>query len=228
MIGGWWQWVGRRWAWRHARPLSVPRISVGVVVPSVADRPLDLFPQSRRPPASVLEGLRREDPSLDLLYMGWGTWMLVSLRPRRHAIERGQRILERNRSLLELWRANPIYQANPGAFRRLMGRHDYGLIATLGASPIDLYRVQGEPTYAIVDDVRWKEYMLRTQSDDELDRSLHDEKERQREVARAEFSDMERANAVCRYVNTLSHWNGYDPQKQPHRSGFKVITRIPA
>lgn len=197
------------------------------------------FPQLRRAPDHVLAGLRQVDPTADLVYVGWGKWLLGSVQHttidqwykktngqfstlRRDALN----MLVNARRLLELWEANPTFQANPGAFRRLMGRYDFALLATMGFRPISEYVLQGEPTSAIVDAFRRMDWLYRTTSDDELDRMLDAPKERQREEARAEFSDMGRATDAWRYLFTRSHWYGADPTRQRVRSGFTRVRSI--
>ncbi len=205
------------------------------------DTLLPHFPHLRRPPHHVVAGLRQVDPTADLVYLGWGKWLLVSVQPdrmdmwykkrngqfstlRRDALE----ILVNARRLLALWETDHKYQANPGAFRRLIGRYDFAQLAVMAARPIAEYRIQGEPTSAIVDDFRRMDWLYRHTSDDELDRALDAPKEEQQAAAHAELTDPGRATDAWRYLFTRSHWYGDDRQRQRPRSGFHTIARIPA
>lgn len=193
----------------------------------MTDTLLPQFPHLRRPPQHVVAGLRQVDPTADLVYMGWAKWLLVSVRPNREVIQQSQRILTNARRLLELWRANPKYRENPGAFRRLIGRYDFAVLATMGARPITEYVIQGEPTSAIVDDMRRMDWLFRHTTDEAFDRALDAPKEQQRAAAHAELTDPARATAAWRWMFTRSHWTGYNPTKpQGPKSGFTRIATI--
>lgn len=200
------------------------------------------YSQLRRPPRHVVAGLRVTDPTADLVYLGWGKWVLVSVQAdkidhwyqktngqwstlRRDAIS----ILVNARRLLELWRANPKFQANPGAFRRLIGRYDFALLATMGARPIAEYQVQGEPTSAIVDDFRRMDWMYRHTSDEELERLLEAPAEERRAEALADLTDEHRHLDAWRYLTTRTHTvtRFDDPSKtRGPKSGFARVMTI--
>lgn len=180
------------------------------------------FPHLRRPPDHVVRGLRAVDPTADLVYVGWGRWILLSVRPNREHRASGERILANAGRLLSLWEKTPKLRANPGAFRRLINRYDYGLMTAMGARPITEYKVQGEPTSAIVDDFRRMDYLFRTTSDQALDEALHADKEAARTASRADLTDPARHNAASTYLFSRSHdFGARVGQDLGPRSGFK-------
>jgi hypothetical protein len=227
----------------RSRPRSTSRRRTRTGRKSVSERVMQTllpnFPHLRLAPPHVLAGLREVDPTADLVYLGWRRWMLVSVRQdlmdswykqrngqfstlRRHALG----MLVNARRLLELWETNPKYRANPGAYRRLINRHDMALLAYQGARPITDYTVQGEPTAAIVDDFKRRDWLYRNTTDDELLAQVNAPKEQQQAEARAQFSDIHRAADAWRYCFTLNHWVGDPGPQQRTRSGFTTIRTI--
>lgn len=186
------------------------------------------FSHLRRPPEHVARGLRAVDPTAELVYLGYRRWLLVSVRPHSAHQAAASRILSNARRLLEVWRANPKFRANPGAFRRLIGRHDFALLASMGARPIAEYFLQGEPTSAVVDDFRCRDWCYRHFSDNDVQRMLdapHDDKLAE---SRADLTDVGRARDAWRYAFTRSHWYGDRPGRdRGPRSGFRRDTVSP-
>lgn len=175
----------------------------------------------RLAPEHVLRGLRAVDQTADLIYQGWGKWLLVSVRPTDATTLAAQRIVARAQHLLVLWESDPKFRANPGAYRRLLMRYEFALAAYFGARPIAQYAVQGEPTSAIVDDFRRMDWLYRNTSDQALEQMLDEPKESQRSAAHADLTDPARGREGWRYLFTQSHWVGDRPGRdRGPRSGF--------
>lgn len=180
------------------------------------------FSHLRRAPDSVLRGLRQVCPTAELVYLGWRQWQIVEVSANNARSASACRILERSYNTLRLWETVPKFKANPGAFRRIVGRIDFGLLAYDGARFVGgPYKVQGEPTSLIVDDYRQMDYHYRTLTDADVERLLNAPKEQKRALARAEAASENRAADAWRYMFTRSHYNGARPDQQaPPRSGF--------
>lgn len=190
-------------------------------------------------PRAILEALRHEDSTADLLYLGWGKWMLVSVRPHREMIAAGHRGLEGARRLLNRWSNEHTFRANPGAFRRLYQRYLYWLAVSQGARPICEYDHRFVRRYgleAIVTDFRRMNWMHRTATehavfdDNNAQFGLDYEKARARQEADADLRSEYRAIHAWRYVTQLTHGvtRHDDPEKRRHRSGFTTVATIGA
>lgn len=180
------------------------------------------FSHLRRAPDSVLRGLRSIDPRAELVYLGWRQWQLIEVSPNNARYGMAVRIGETAKRLLNLWEKTPALRANPGAFRRLIGRLDFAMLAYDGARMVGgPYVVQGEPTAAIVDDYRQMTYWHLRNSDADVEALLDAPKARKREVAHADLTDEGRANHAWHYAMTRTHSFADDGrERQAHRSGF--------
>lgn len=180
------------------------------------------FSHLRRAPDGILRGLREVRPNAELVYLGWKRWQLIEVSQNNARHGAAIRIGTSAKKLLDLWESVPALRANPGAFRRLIGRYDFATLAYDGARMVgEPYIVQGEPTTAIVDDYRQMDYHYRTLTDDDVDRLLNAPQEAKRAAARAQAGDMARANAAWRYLFTRSHdYGARTGQQAPPRSGF--------
>lgn len=122
------------------------------------------FPSLFDPPVDIVRLLRDVDPAADLLYFGWGKWSLVRLKPNRLHIQSATRALSSGVRMLDEWRHNQTWKANPGAFRRLYGRYLYWTAVRLGARPVAEYtrrEIRAHGLEYIVDDFRRMEWMYR-------------------------------------------------------------------
>jgi hypothetical protein len=152
-------------------------------------------------------------------------WLLVSVRPNDAATRQAKAIVRSAQQLLALWESNPKFRANPGAFRRLLLRYEFGLAAYFGARPIAQYQIQGEPTSAIVDDFRRMDWLYRNTTDQALEEMLDAPQQEKQRAAHSDMADEERGRAAWRYAFTQSHWVGAQLGKpQPPKSGFTRVT----
>jgi hypothetical protein len=198
-----------------------------------------LFPHYRHDfdaPPEILEQLRVVDPRADLLYLGWGKWLLVVIRPDREHMAAAYRRLDSARRILRLWEANPLYRANPGAFRVLYQRYLYWLAASQGARPIGEYPAAFIRRFgfeAVVLDFRRADWLYRTVTDNQLfdDNDPHGldfEKARARDEADADLRSEHRALDGYRYLVGRTHavTRVDDPEKRRQRSGFSLTRSI--
>lgn len=191
------------------------------------------FPQLFDAPQDVLRSIRDISPDVDLLYMGWGKWYLVRLKPNRLHAESAMRRIREAFRLLGEWEKGPKYKANPGAFRRIYGRYIYWLMVEMGARPIAEYDQTFIRCYgieAIPDDLRVMEWMLRNTSDTETLRLANYAQEQGQADAKAAFADYHAAKDVCDYLNKRTHGvTRYDdPERRRGRSGFTTVAAIGA
>jgi hypothetical protein len=197
------------------------------------------YPHDFDAPSEILLGLRRVDATADLLYLGWGQWMLVSVRPNSEMIQKGVRRLAEARRLLHRWETDPALKQNPGAFRRLYRRYLYWLAVSQGARPIGKYEaafVRRFGLEAIVTDFRRMDWMHRMATEQAVfdegnaQYGLDYEKARARRDAHAELRDEYKHLDAFRYLTTTSHSTTRhdDPEKRRHRSGFTTVATIGA
>lgn len=148
----------------------------------------------RTPPAHVLAGLRAVDPDADLHYVGEGVWMLGVVRARSRQAEGGRprrlsalKILQQERKKLVPDKANVL-------LAEAMLR-DFFEIAR--------YRVQGEPTSAIVHDFAERDWMWKYRADEafeaNLDATENGPQWRERERHYADYAQTE-ARSAYRYT----------------------------
>jgi hypothetical protein len=190
-------------------------------------------------PADILRRLRETDPTADLLYLGWGKWLLVSVRPNSAMMATGRRRLAAAARLLQRWDTDPKLKQNPGAFRRLYQRWLYWLAVSQGARPICDYERKFVKRYgleAIVQDFRCMDWMHRTArendvfDDNNAQFGLGYEREKARREAGDELRSEYRHMDAWRYLAVQSHGvtRHDDPEKPRHRSGFTTVARITA
>jgi len=161
-------------------------------------------------------GLRRIDPTAELVYFGEGKWLLGRVRPNALRYKAAVRIIDR-----ALHRLAVGDQLTPEG----RGRIQLAYLALQGFAPIEFYT--GEPTYAIVHDFQRALWLLNHTTDAQFFHDLDAPRERAREEARADLQDDARARDAWRYMFTLSHLvTRPDPAQQPTRSGFTTIKRI--
>lgn len=196
------------------------------------------YPRDLEAPRVIVAQLQLVDRSADLLYLGWGRWLLVAMKPDARHTATGARIRRNAHRLLELWATNPKFKANPGAFRRLYGRYLYGVCTAAGARPISDYPASFVRRYgleAIVTDFRRMDWMFRTVTDTELFDDNHPmglgyAKEQARLEADADLRSEYRHMHAWRYLSRLTHGvTRYDnPETPRHRSGFTTVATISA
>jgi hypothetical protein len=156
------------------------------------------------------------------VYLGWKRWQLIEVSPNNARTARDPHRRANAKRCSTLWETNPKLRANPGAFRRLIGRYDFAT-ARLRRRPHGRRAVHRAGRADVGDRRRLPADGLplshadRRRGADLLDAP----KEQQRAAARAQASDMARANAAWQYMFTRSHYYGADGRtKQRHRSGF--------
>lgn len=174
------------------------------------------LPQAVTAPSWLLADLRAIDPSLDLIYMGQGKWLVGSVRPNSIRRQMATRMLD-----------TAMSQLSVGArlTSRGIGRIRLALLAVQGFSPIAEY--SGVPSGRIVEDVRRKDWMYRHLSDNDVQRLLDAEQEERREDALASAADPGRATDAWRHWRTLSHTVSRldDPMKTYQRSSARTLHR---
>lgn len=177
------------------------------------------YPHLYDPPGDVVRALRDVDPAADLLYGGWGTWMLVRFKPNRDHIARACAALSGRSDqhgkhvygaieLLDLWHELPRFKANPGAYRRLYQRFLYWTAIRLGARPIMQYNrqyIRALGFSAIVTDFRQAEWKLRHTSDNDLQRALDEPKDTARAEARKGLTDEHAAVTMAKHLAANPH-----------------------
>ena len=185
------------------------------------------FPALRTAPEHVVRGLREVDPTAELVYFGRGRWILGSVRPDSDVIAQAERILRRAYKLAAFAENNPRFKVNPANIRRLLGRIDFAYLGTQGFRFIHEYRIQGEPTSAIVEDFRRADWMHKHTTDEEFERMLDAPKEKARVEARADLADPARARDAWRYCSVLNTAPGIQLDSFLHapRSSARTLVR---
>lgn len=177
------------------------------------------YPHLYDPPGDVVRLLRDVDPAADLLYGGWGTWMLVRYRPNAEHTARairaliGQRNAQGGRDpgaleLLEKWHQVPRYRENPAAYRRLYQRFLYFTAIRLGARPIMQYDwryLRALGFSAIVADFRQAEWRLHHTTDDQVQRELTADQDAARATAQNELRDEHAAVTMANHLARNPH-----------------------
>lgn len=191
------------------------------------------YPRDVEAPQDILRDIRAIDPDIDLLYLGWGKWALVRLKPNRVHIETGARRIRDAKQRLRIWETHQGWKANPGAFQRLYGRYLYWLMVCQGGRPIAQYsrtEFKALGFRGIVDDLRCMLWMQRNTTDGETLRLMNKEKDDAIEAAQAAFADEYAAKDVCDYLNKRTHsvTRHDNPETRRHRSGFTTIAAIGA
>jgi hypothetical protein len=190
------------------------------------------FPRDRVAPQDVLRALRATSPDVDLLYMGWGKWLLVRHRPNTANIARGARAIHRAKRMLREWETNQLWRANPGAFKRLYQRYLFWLAVCQGAKVIAEYsreEMHDHGFRGVIDDHRRMEWMLRNTSEQAFWDGIDAPQREKAEAAEAEIRDEYRAKEVVDYLNkrTFSEHNP-DVDAESRRSSARTIqARIP-
>ncbi len=197
------------------------------------------FPALYDPPQDIARRLREEaDPTAELVYFGWGKWMLCRYNPRRDAIVKANRALVIGQRLLRRWETDQVMKANPGAFKRLYGRYLYWTLVRLGGQPTYLYAdgttkdgrverwmIRHIGLTFIVDDARQMFWRHRTATPEEmgleLDRQL-DVKEQQGGHMQDEAYHRDAARWLFTRTHSATQWD--DPSKtRGPRSGFRRV-----
>lgn len=114
----------------------------------MANRPLPVeVTGARKAPAHLVAGLRRVDPTLDLVHVGEGKWLVLSYKPRIHRIRTGH-------GLLRTTAASD--HPDPGVYRQ-------GHAMVQGYTLLATYVIEGEPDWRIVEEVRAADWLFRHQ-----------------------------------------------------------------
>lgn len=208
--------------------------------PGTAERShLPHYPHEFDAPSDILRQLRYVDPTADLLYLGWGQWQLVSVRPDRAKMDVGARRLEASSLQLRRWDADFSMSRAPGIFRRLWRRRLYWTAVSQGARPITKYHfafVRRFGLEAIVADFRRMDWMHRTATENAVfdeNNALYGldfEKARARRDADLELRDESKALHVWDFLDKNPHsvTREASPDTRRHRSGFTTVATIGA
>lgn len=175
-------------------------------------------PTTREVPAEIRRGLRALDPTAEVIYLGWGKWMVGKVRPTDESVRIAQRMLR------NYWRL----PAGARATKRSLQRYRFALACQQGFRPVAQY-VLRDVDDRLVRDFQVSQWKMRHQSGDlldEYDRAEALDKEQRREQLR----DLHRANDVHRYVTT-SNFGRATPSVQagvetPRQSGRTLIKTI--
>lgn len=116
------------------------------------------LPAVYEPPANVLAALREVDPTVDLVYLGLGVWVLGSVKPNAHRARVGQRLFAG-----ELRR--PLEAQSMGRFR-------WARLILQGFRPIDLLDYSDIPSGRVVRDFRYADYRYRHDADAAFEENL--------------------------------------------------------
>lgn len=147
------------------------------------------------PPGLVLQ-LREIDKTAELVNICEGVWWLGCVRPNE---------AKRLRSAHALHRMLGTRNAPAGrVLRAMLGEYGFTFIAE--------YRIEGEPTSAIVADFRERDYLWRHRPDETFEERLN-EYDREKEVAKADRLDEIRVGGKDAFEFAL---------KNPHSVGMKA------
>ncbi len=103
----------------------------------------------RKAPAHLVAGLQRIDPTLELVCVGEGKWVVLSHKPRIHRIRTGHGLLRTTAQ---------SDHPDPGVFRQ-------GHAMVNGYAFLAEYVIEGEPDWRIVEEVRAADWLFRHQPD---------------------------------------------------------------
>lgn len=144
-------------------------------------------PVSRETPPDVLRGLRDVHPQAELVYAGQGRWLAGIVKPdsarRRNAIR-----------LLQMQRDRHVF-VESNHDQLLMGwlmLQGFGLVAD--------YHIQGEPTGAIVEDFRRRDWVYRHLDMEQVYARLEAQSEKLPEKMRAQLGVREKLQADGRWL----------------------------
>lgn len=175
------------------------------------------IPTTREVPAEIRRGLRALDPTAEVVYLGWGRWVVGRVRPTDDSLRIAQRMLA-------------TYWMLPAAARgtkRSVQRYRFALACQQGFRPVAQY-VLREPDDRLVREFQESQWRMRHQRGDlldEYDRAEAEDKAERREQLR----DLHRASEVHRYVTT-SNFGRATPSVQasveaPRSSARTLITK---
>lgn len=171
---------------------------------------------NRTPPPHVVEGLRALDPDAELVYWGWGKWVLGTMTNDVRLQPLGQRLL-----------VSTLRAINKRPWRVALQRDVYRIrmarLRLAGFRVTAEYELRGSPDSSIVNDQRCMDWMYRTMNDEAVDRALQADKEAARATALADLTDEARGRDGWKYMFTKSHSvTRFDGPVQRARSGFQI------
>lgn len=148
------------------------------------------IPMTRVAPADVVRRLRELDSTVEVIYLGWGRWIVGKMRPTTHTFRIASRMLA------TYWHM----PAPARATRRGVQRYHFALAALQGFRPVHEYTRRDLDGRIVKDfqESQWR--MLHSRGD--LVSEWEKEEAADLEQRRALFRDELRAKEVVDYVHT--------------------------
>jgi len=147
-------------------------------------------PQTREAPGDVVRALRALDPSAEVIYLGFGRWIVGKPRPTRDTYRIASRMLR------TYWRM----PAAAWASKRGVQRYHFALAALQGFRPVHEYRLRDLDS-RVVRDFQESQWRMNHQRSDLIDEWEREEASAQEE-RRALLRDELRAKDVLDYHRT--------------------------
>jgi hypothetical protein len=120
--------------------------------------PLVQLPSARVAPDYVVAQLREIDPTVDLVYLGLGVWILGSMQPNSHRRKIAERLLENERERPEQLQS--------------MGRYRMARLIREGLRVIDLVDESAINSMKVVRDFRYADWRYRHCADEAFEENL--------------------------------------------------------
>lgn len=175
------------------------------------------IPTTREVPADVRRGLRALDPTAEVVYLGFGKWVVGRVRPTDDSMRIARHMLA------SYWRLPAAARGT----KRSLQRYRFALACQQGFRPVAQY-VLRDLDGRVVREFQESQWRMTHQRGDLLDE--YEQAEAQDKAERREqLRDLHRANDVCRYVST-SNFGRATPSVQagieaPRSSARTLITK---
>jgi len=150
---------------------------------------------SREPPRHVLESLRTIDPTVDLHYIGEGSWALGSVKWTRPRYKEAAQLL-----------SNGALRTRGAYLLAVLGLYGFAKIAT--------YDIMGEPDSRIVHDLRERDFRYRAGRERMFNEKLDQAERGNRDEETQDWLDEIEAREADSYANFFRGRRSFDMGRQ--------------